>query len=181
MATHFYRASTLDGFIATLDHSLEWLFAHDFDLEGPMAYPAFIEGVGALVMGASTYEWLLRNEQTWGYTQPTWVLTHRELPVPEGADVRFAQGKVQDLHEAITASAGERDVWVVGGGDLAGQFAEAGLLDEFWVQFAPVMLGEGRPLLPRRLDLELIDTVRNRDFVCARYRVRPTAERPEAA
>jgi dihydrofolate reductase len=60
----------------------------------------------------------------------------------------------------------------MGGGDLAGQFAEAGLLDEFWVQFAPVTLGEGRPLLPRHLELELIDTARNRDFLCARYRVR---------
>lgn len=180
MATHFYTASTLDGFIATPDHSLEWLFAQDFDTEGPMAYPAFVEGIGALVMGASTYEWLLRNDDSWGYTQPTWVFTHRELAVPEGADVRFAQGEVRELHEAIVASAGERDVWVVGGGDLAGQFAEAGLLDEVWVQFAPVTLGEGRPLLPRRLDLELIDTARNRDFVCARYRVRRPVEGPDA-
>lgn len=172
MATHFYTASSLDGFIATPDHSLEWLFAHDFDLEGPMAYPSFIEGIGALVMGASTYEWLLRNQQEWEYTQPTWVFTHRELPVLEGADVRFARGSVREVHDEIAASAGDRDVWVMGGGDLAGQFAEAGLLDEFWVQFAPVTLGEGRPLLPRHLELELIDTARNRDFLCARYRVR---------
>lgn len=63
MATRFYTASTLDGFIATADHSLDWLFEHDFDLEGPMAYPAFVAGVGGLVMGASTYEWLLRNQE----------------------------------------------------------------------------------------------------------------------
>jgi dihydrofolate reductase len=137
-----------------------------------MAYPSFIEGIGALVMGASTYEWLLRNQQEWEYTQPTWVFTHRELPVLEGADVRFARGRVREVHDEIAASAGDRDVWVMGGGDLAGQFAEAGLLDEFWVQFAPVTLGEGRPLLPRHLELELIDTARNRDFLCARYRVR---------
>jgi dihydrofolate reductase len=173
MTTHFYTASSLDGFIATAEHSLEWLFEQDFDLEGPMAYPAFIAGIGALVMGASTYEWLLRNQEGWGYEQPTWVLTHRELPAPEGADVRFAAGDVREVHaEAVTAAeATGKGVWVVGGGDLAGQFADAGLLDELWVQFAPVTLGSGRPLLPRALRLELLDTARNRGFVCARYRV----------
>jgi dihydrofolate reductase len=171
MATRFYTATTLDGFIATADHSLDWLFEHDFDLEGPMAYPAFVAGVGGLVMGASTYEWLLRNQEGWGYEQPTWVMTHRELPVPDGADVRFASGGVEEVHAEAEAAANGKDVWVVGGGDLAGQFADAGLLDELWVQFAPVTLGAGRPLLPRALRLELIEHARNRDFVCVRYRV----------
>ena len=62
-------------------------------------------------------------------------------------------------------------VWVVGGGDLAGQFADAGLLDELWVQYAPVTLGAGAPLLPRHVELRLEDVVRNRDFACARYTV----------
>lgn len=68
MRTHFYTASTLNGFLATEDHSLEWLFAQDFDMEGPMAYPAFVEGMGALVTGASTYEWLYKNGGEWAYT-----------------------------------------------------------------------------------------------------------------
>lgn len=62
-------------------------------------------------------------------------------------------------------------MWVLGGRDLAGQFADVGLLSEVWVQFAPVTLGSGQPLLPRDLRLELVDVVRNRDFVCTRYRV----------
>ncbi|WP_424347733.1 dihydrofolate reductase family protein [Kocuria sp. CH-021] len=60
---------------------------------------------------------------------------------------------------------------VVGGGDLAAQFAEAGLLDQLMVSIAPVTLGAGRPLFPRRFDLELTDVARNRAFVCATYRV----------
>ncbi|MGJ0202705.1 dihydrofolate reductase family protein [Leucobacter sp. gxy201] len=171
MATHFYTASSLDGFIATPDHSLDWLFAQDFDFEGPMAYPAFSAGIGALVMGASTYEWLLAADEGWQYEQPAWVFTHRDLPVIEGADIRFVQGDVREMHSAAARAADGKDVWVMGGGDLAGQFADAGLLDEVWVQYAPVMLGEGRPLFPRRLHLELLDTARNRDFVCARYGV----------
>lgn len=172
MTTHFYTASSLDGFIATDDHSLEWLFAQDFDWEASMAETAFITGIGALVMGSSTYAWLLRNQETWEYEQPTWVFTHRELPIPDGADVRFVQGPPTDHFATIAASAGGKDIWVMGGGDLAGQFAEAGLLDEVWVQFAPVMLGSGQPLFTRSVQLDLIDVVRNRDFACTRYRIR---------
>ena len=77
--------------------------------------------------------------------------------------------------EAINRSAEGKDVWVMGGGDLAGQFAFAGLLDELWVHFAPVTLGSGHPLFTHPLQLDLVDVVRNRNFVCAHYRacVRP--------
>ncbi len=172
MTTYYYTASSLDGFIATSDHSLEWLLTQDFDMEGPMAYPAFIERIGVLVMGASTYEWLMENQDGWDYTLPTWVFTHRELPMPRGADVRFVQGNVRTVHAQMKDAAGDKDIWVMGGGDLAGQFADAGLLDEIWVQFAPVTLGAGQPLFPRALQLDLVDVAPNRDFVCTRYRVR---------
>lgn len=172
MATHFFTASSLDGFIATDDDGLEWLFAQDFDQSGPMAYPEFIEGIGALVMGASTYEWLRRNQAVWEYVQPTWVFTHRTLSAPEGADVRFIAGAPAEVFADIADSASGKDVWVVGGGELAAQFAAAGLIDELWVQFAPVTLGSGKPLFTRALQLDLIDLARNRDFVCTRYRVR---------
>ncbi len=172
MATHFYTASSLDGFIATADHSLDWLLKQEIDEDGPMAYPAFEKRIGALAMGSSTFDWVMRHEEgRWGYTQPTWVFTHRELPVPEGADIRRAEGDVATVHRDMVEAAGGLDVWVVGGGDLAGQFADAGLLDEVWVQYAPVTLGSGAPLLPRPLDLELLEVARNRSFLCGRYRV----------
>ncbi len=178
MTTPFYTASSLDGFIATPEHSLEWLFTKDFDMKGPMAYPGFMERIGALVMGASTYDWLLRNQGEWAYELPAWVFTHRDLTAPEGADVSFVSGDISTVNGEIIAAAGEKDVWVLGGGELAGQFADAGLLDEVWVQFASVTLGSGQPLLPRNLELELLDTARNRDFVCARYRVRREPSHP---
>lgn len=173
MATHFYTASSLDGFIATEQHSLDWLLKQDIDAEGPMSYGAFEKTIGALAMGASTYEWVMRHEEgRWGYAQPTWVFTHRALEIPVGADIRTAEGDVIAVHSEMVAAAGEKDLWVVGGGDLAGQFADAGLLDEVWVQYAPVTLGSGAPLLPRTLDLELLEVARNRNFMCGRYRVR---------
>jgi len=88
-------------------------------------------------------------------------------------DIRVVQGPVGPVHEQMVAAAGGRNVWVVGGGELAGQFADAGLLDEVWVQYAPVALGSGAPLLPRRLELRLEEVARNADFACVRYSVSP--------
>lgn len=172
MGTHYFTATSLDGFIATPDHSLDWLLKQDFDEAGPMAYPSFIERIGALAMGASTYGWVMRQENgAWGYSQPTWVFSHRDLGVPDVGDVRITQADVREVHAEMLAAAGDKDLWLVGGGDLAGQFADAGLLDEVWLQYAPVTLGDGSPVLPRRLDLELLEVARNRAFLCGRYRV----------
>ncbi|MFC7504665.1 dihydrofolate reductase family protein [Nocardioides sp. GCM10030258] len=183
----YYTATTLDGFIADPNDSLDWLMRQDLDEEGPQNYGAFIKGIGALVMGSTTYEWVLahleKSGEAWFYSQPSWVMTSRELPVPDGADVRFARGDVSTVLDAARAAAGDLGVWVVGGGDLAGQFADAGLLDEVVVSIAPVTLGAGRPILPRRLDLRLVETAQNGAFVTARYEVdgvlkedRPTLE-----
>ncbi len=176
MTTTYYTATSLDGFIADPDDSLAWLLRQPQDEGGgAQDYDAFIAGIGALVMGSTTYEWILahleRTGEAWFYDQPTWVMTSRDLPRYDGADLRFASGPVTELAGELTAAAGERGVWVVGGGDLAGQFADAGLLDEVVVSIAPVTLGAGRPLLPRRLELRLLETAPNGAFVTARYAV----------
>jgi dihydrofolate reductase len=155
--TQYYTASTLDGFIATLDDSLDWLFPLGDINE--TSYPTFIQQVGALAMGSVTYEWMLRHlvgadadrPQPWPYVQPTWVFTSRTLPSVPDADIRFARGDVRPVHAAMTAAAAGKNVWIVGGGGLAGQFYDAGLLDELFVQVGSVMLGSGKPLLPRRI------------------------------
>jgi dihydrofolate reductase len=102
---------------------------------------------------------------------PAVVFTHRDLPRVEGADLRFTAGDVASVHAELVAAAGGKDVWVVGGGDLAGQFADAGLLDEIVASIAPVTLGAGRPIFPRRYALRLTDLARNGAFACARYTV----------
>lgn len=168
--THYFTASSLDGFIATEDHSLDWLLSQENDPHGPMGYLAFEERIGALAMGASTYQWLLDHGGDWPYSIPAWVFTHRDFP-PSSGDVRFTQGDVAEVHQDMVAAAGGRDLWLMGGGELVGQFTDRGLVDEVWVQFAPVTLRAGAPVLPRRLDLELLETVRNGAFVCARYAV----------
>lgn len=157
MKTQYYTASSLDGFIAGPGDSLDWLFPLGDVAE--TSYPTFIREVGALAMGSATYEWLLRHAVgpgatqpgSWPYTQPTWVFTSRDLPTVPGADIRFARGDVRPVHEAMVAAAGGKNVWIVGGGELAGQFHDHGLLDELYVQIGSVTLGAGKPLLPRAI------------------------------
>ena len=177
--TQYYTATTLDGFIADPDHSLEWLFARQREPGGPLSYEAFIADVGAIAMGATTYEWIVEHELSgkdpsewrWPYEVPCWVFTHRELPVVQDAAITFVHGDVPPVHREMAAAAAGRNLWVVGGGDLAGQFADAGLLDQVIVWIASVTLGAGAPLLPRRLELRVEEQARNGDFLCARYSV----------
>jgi dihydrofolate reductase len=182
--TQYYTATSLDGFIADPNHSLDWLFKRNQDRDGPQNYKAFIADVGALAMGSNTYEWVLDHEfkdkdpadWKWPYDGPAWVFTHRELRVVPGAKVEFTSDDVTAVHERMVAAAGGKNVWIVGGGDLVGQFADAGLLDEIIVYIAPVTLGAGAPLLPRRIELRLEEADRNGDFVAAKYSVVRDAE-----
>ena len=170
----YYTATTLDGYIADENDSLAWLFEQETDEGGPAGYAEFIAGIGAMVMGATTYVWvsehMQRTGEPWAYDIPCWGFTHRELePLDEA--VRFVSGGVREHHAAIAESAGERDIWVVGGGDLAGQFADEGLLHQVVLSIAPVTLGAGRPLFPRRHNLKLVDLDRNGSFAVATYDV----------
>ncbi|MEO8578226.1 MAG: dihydrofolate reductase, partial [Gemmatimonadales bacterium] len=104
MKTQYYTASSIDGFIADPDHSLDWLFPLG-NIEDT-SYPSFIKDVGALAMGSSTYEWILRHQiardadrpEPWPYNQPVWVFTSRTLPSVPAADIRFANGDVRPVH-----------------------------------------------------------------------------------
>jgi dihydrofolate reductase len=177
--TQYYTATALDGFIADPDKSLDWLFTRDQDRGGILNYGEFIADVGALAMGSTTYEWILDHEfqgkdpeeWKWPYEVPSWVFTHRELTVVPDADIRFVRDGVAPVHAVMVAAAAGGNVWIVGGGDLVGQFADAGLLDEVIVYIAPVTLGGGAPLLPRRIELRLEELGRNGDFAAARYSV----------
>jgi dihydrofolate reductase len=183
MTTQYYTATSIDGFIADADNSLDWLFQLD-DAEGAAVqeeYPRFLADVGALAMGSTTYQWLadhtgfLEDPARWEYQLPTWVFSHRQLPVPAGLDIRLVAGDVRPVHAAMVEAAAGQNVWLVGGGELVGQFHDAGLLDEVILGVASVFLGSGAPLLPRRITtppLELLEVKQyGRDFVSLRYRV----------
>jgi dihydrofolate reductase len=156
----YYCAASLDGYIAESDDTLDWLLGYEGSFEGADStegkggYESFYAAIGALVSGSITYEFVLEHGGEWPYAgKPTWVLSSRELPKPEGegVDVRIVNAKVPDVIDEMLETAGDRDLWVLGGGNVASQFADHDLLDTVEVTLVPVVLGEGKPLFNRRL------------------------------
>jgi dihydrofolate reductase len=152
----YYTATSVDGFIADADNSLGWLF--EVDSEGPDMFGPFMAEVGAFAMGSTTYEWLIEQEdlvdhpekwREWHGDMPCWVFTHRDLP---------------GYRERTSGSSAA----------MSGRFADHGLLDEIILSVAPVTLGAGAPLLPRRLmpsRLRLVAATRQGQFAQLRYAV----------
>jgi dihydrofolate reductase len=174
----YFVATSLDGFIATSDDDLAWLLQFDGFEGGRESYESFMAEVGCIVMGGGTYTWLMEHESGhWPYPDtPCWVFTHHEHSTPRGADITFVRGDVREFMDDLTSEAAGKNVWLVGGGELAAQFAEAGLLDEIIVSIIPVVLGAGKPVLPIRTGptrpLELAaSTTMGRGIVELRYRL----------
>jgi len=171
MATIYYTASSLDGYIVDGHDSLDWLLSRDIDSDGPFAIDDFMAKVGSIVMGADTYEWIVKNQPgEWMYSQPSWVVTHRPDIIVDGHVVTTFAGDVAELHPTLMEAAHGKDVWVMGGGNVAKQFVSAGLIDEMIVSYAPCTLGAGSPVLPMRSEWALVSSAVNADFVCAHWR-----------
>ena len=172
MKTQYYTATSIDGYLADEDNSLDWLFQFgEVERMGDL-YTQFIERVGAVAMGSTTYEWIVEHEnlsedpEKWPYDVPAWVFSRREVPTIDGADIRFVQGDVEPIHAEMVETAGGENVWLVGGGELVGQFHDRGLVDEIILSVAPVTLESGTPLFPRNIaksPLELVDVQRYGD------------------
>ena len=157
----YYAAASLDGYISRSDGSIDWLQRYGSEAgltDGPMSdgsYQEFYEDVGALVMGSATYEWILDHAAEWPYDRPAWVFTSRELGQPVGGQVQFARGDAAEVRKAALRAAGRRNVWMVGGGNLASHWASQGLIDEVIITIVPVFIGEGLPFFAEAVRGEL--------------------------
>jgi dihydrofolate reductase len=176
--TQYFVAASLDGYIADAQGKLDWLTQFE-SAEGVREhYEQFLAGIGALAMGSRTYEFVLSHGGPWPYAdRPTFVFTRRELPRVAGADIRFTSGAVADTHPSLRAASGGRNLWLVGGGEIAAQFTRAGLVDELWLSVIPVVLGAGAPLFGAvHVALSLSEVTRfGRGLVELRYRVESVA------
>lgn len=156
MKTIYCTATALNGFIADESNSLEWLFQFG---EPDSSFQKFVDSVGVIAMGSTTYEWLLNNhvfapqgENPWPYAIPAFVFTSRNLRRVEGADITFVKGDVKPVHDKMKDLAHDKNIWIMGGGELAAKFYDQGLLDEFIIHLAAVTLSGGAPLFPRKMN-----------------------------
>ena len=109
-------------------------------------------------MGSTTYEWIaahtgfLDDPSKWDYTQPDLgVQQPRPAAVPRARTSGSSPATSARCTPRWPTAAAGKNVWLVGGGELVGQFHDHGLLDEVILGVAPVFLGAGAPLLPRRI------------------------------
>lgn len=141
-----YIATSLDGFIATANGSLDWLFKYDGMDLGEHDYGVFIKRIRTVVMGRGTYDFLSADGAPWAYgDQRVLVVTSRPIADPKGPL------ETRDDVEALIAelrALDDGDVWVLGGGQLQTAFIERDALDEIEIYVMPELIGGGRPLFP---------------------------------
>ena len=154
----FYGAISLDGFLADEQDNLQWLF--DTDLAGISTYEAFEENIDTVVMGRVTYEETTKMlEEEPFYLGKEKIIFSRTKNEELDEGYFTAENPVQVLQE-LQKNEG-KDIWIVGGGGLFSELIEADLIDEYWIQIAPVLLGKGKRLFEEgnyRQRLKFVET-----------------------
>ena len=167
----YYVASSIDGFIAPADGSLDWLSPFS-DTGEDHGYIDFYGGIDALVVGARTYEQMLGFGAWPHHDRPVTVMSSRQLPAA-GPGVKLSPQSPRAVVDELV-SAGHRRIWLVGGGAVASSFAAAGLIDEYIISFLPVVLGSGIGLLGGHGDVRPLQLIESETFsdgvVQGRYR-----------
>jgi dihydrofolate reductase len=133
---------SIDGYIARPDGSVDFLF-----MPKDYSMASFFKSVDTAVLGRKTYDAALALGGSFGGSPTkTYVFSHSQ---PSGV-----RNKVTFTSQAPAALIGElrkepgKDVWLMGGGELARDFLKADLVDELYLGIVPVVLGEGIPLFP---------------------------------
>ncbi|CDG22379.1 conserved protein of unknown function [Xenorhabdus poinarii G6] len=145
----YYVASSMDGYIATQQHQLDWL--ENFTLgDDATPYDDFYQTIGAVIMGRETYHWIIKNASgDWPYQNiPAFIMTSRDLPIPPGLDITLVQGEARVIAAQAKCASRGQNVWLVGGGKTAAYFAEAGELQQLFITTIPVFIGSGVEVLP---------------------------------
>ena len=138
----YFVACSLDGFIATLDDRIDWLFTDD-----DHGFAEFYRSVDCVVMGRRTFDVSMGFDEYPYAGRRSYVFSRRpiESPLP---DVTFVSEDPARFVRRIRQEPGGR-IWVVGGGGIASALLQAGLVDEMVLTIHPITLGQGIPLFER--------------------------------
>ncbi len=164
-----YIAASLDGYIATKEDGLEWLFQTEG--EGDNGYSEFYESVDTIIMGRKTYDWILNHEGDNFPYKNKQCLVFSRTEQQEDENVEFVNGNVHELVAELKKMEG-KSIWIVGGGELLHYFIKEQLVDKWIINIAPTIIGEGIPLF-KQLDFEtrlsLITVKRHNQFAEMQY------------
>ena len=167
-----FIASSLDGYIATKDESLEWLY--NVEGEGDNGFSEFYDTVDTILMGKRTFDWVMNQDlKEFPYKNKECYVFTRSLT--ENTEVvKFVNGDVTNFVNKLKSQDG-KNIWIVGGGELLHSFIQEKLVDELIITVAPTLLGKGIPLF-REGDYQLnllLKKMRNfNQFVELHYEVK---------
>ncbi len=157
-----YIATSLDGFIARENGSIDWLTKYEHSSETDYGYSEFYASIGTVLMGRKTYEQVL-GFGDWPYGEKkVYVFTRKKEPLRREKNVEFVSGDVGEFVRRLKDNT-EDDIWLVGGSQLIKVFLEEDLVQDLIVFMVPIILGSGIPLFDRiqkEIGLKLINTER---------------------
>jgi dihydrofolate reductase len=167
-----FIATSIDGYIATKDESLEWLY--NVEGEGDNGFSEFYETVDTVLLGKRTYDWVMKQEiEEFPYkNKECYVFTRSSIDDTE--DVKFVNDNITEFVDKLKSKDG-KNIWIVGGGELLHSFIQEKLVDEIIITIAPTLIGHGIPLFREgefKLDLSLIGMRTFNQFVELHYLVK---------
>lgn len=143
-----FIAESLDGYIATEDGSLDWLFK--VRGEGDNGYSEFLETIDTVIMGRKTYDWVMEMEKgEYPYEELKSYIYSRSVPSENSLeDIEFVNMDIPIFADKLKSAPG-KNIWMIGGSELLARFMDAGLIDEFIISIAPMVIGRGIPLFQK--------------------------------
>jgi dihydrofolate reductase len=164
-----FIATSLDGYIATEDDSLDWLFK--VEGEGDNGYSEFYDTIDTIVFGRRTYDWIIEHEgENFPYKNKKCYVFSRSIQETNN-NVEYVDCNIVEFINMIKGVEG-KNIWIVGGGDLLSSFIKEDIVDEFIITIAPTIIGKGIPLFNKQntgIELVLTGIRRFNQFVELHY------------
>jgi len=150
---------SLDGYIARPDGAVDFLFMpRDYSM-GP-----FFKRIGEAAMGRKTYEMGLKmgGGSFDGQGMKCFVFSNSQ-DAGERGGVTFVKDSPKNWLASMQKKR-EKDIWLMGGGELARAFLEQDLVDELYLGVVPTLIGEGIPAFPSGFPQREFALVENKTF-----------------
>jgi dihydrofolate reductase len=150
---------SLDGYIARLDGSVDFLFMPKDYSMGP-----FFKTVDTALMGRKTYEVGLRmSGGSFSNYGMTCYVFSRTMPPGERPGVTIVNESPKSFVESLRKQKG-KNIWHMGGGELAREFLKDNLIDELYLGVIPILIGEGIPLFPSGYPQRKLSLLENKTY-----------------
>ncbi|MDU1905185.1 MAG: dihydrofolate reductase family protein [Dysgonomonas sp.] len=164
-----YIASSLDGYIARKDGSIDWLTDYPILEDFDYGYSEFYNSIGTIIMGGNSYRDALKMSDEWLYPEKiSYVITNR--PEDDQENIRFISSNVVDFISGLKQREG-KDIWLFGGGQIISLLLNNSLVDEMIITYIPVILGNGIPLFSNNLKESGWNLMKSEAYANSTYQV----------